>query len=172
MKNQVIEVLNAEHGKKVIEYWKSKGVHIKDLSGNYYKGLCTKEDDDGCRYYGIIDGRANNFTLDVVKKLHAEIITLPEEKTFPRKMLVWNGNENNAFETYVFIELSNKADFRYIGVSQFDIEEYEQGENYNIQFWNHAKELPEVNTKKQELLNKADELRNKLNEIEEQIKDL
>ena len=26
MKNQVIEVLNGEHGKKVIDYWRSKGV--------------------------------------------------------------------------------------------------------------------------------------------------
>ena len=25
MKNQVIEVLNDEHGKKVIEYWESQG---------------------------------------------------------------------------------------------------------------------------------------------------
>jgi len=29
MKNQVIEVLNKEHGKKVIEYWESKGVDTK-----------------------------------------------------------------------------------------------------------------------------------------------
>ncbi len=26
MKNQVIKVLSEEHGKKVIEYWKSRGV--------------------------------------------------------------------------------------------------------------------------------------------------
>lgn len=33
MKNQVIKVLNIEHGKKVIEYWKSKGVYTCGYSG-------------------------------------------------------------------------------------------------------------------------------------------
>ena len=30
MKNKVIEVLNKEHGKKVIEYWKSKGFRSEE----------------------------------------------------------------------------------------------------------------------------------------------
>jgi len=162
MKNQVIKVLSEEHGMKVIKYWESKGIpNPHNLCGN---SIDT--------YYGIIDGKIDFRSHIEYLDSNTEIITLPEEKTFPRKMLVWDGNENNAFETYVFIELSNKADYRYIGVNQYNIKKYEQGENYEIGSWAYAKELPEVNTKKQELLNKADELRNKLNEIEEQIKDL
>ena len=34
MRNQVIEVLDREHGKKVIEYWKSRGVDTKDMDGS------------------------------------------------------------------------------------------------------------------------------------------
>ena len=32
MKNQVIEVLNKEHGKKVIEYWKSEGADVRGFA--------------------------------------------------------------------------------------------------------------------------------------------
>lgn len=45
MKNQVIKVLDAEHGKKVIEYFKNKGAYGNSLTG--------------CNvgfYYGITDG--------------------------------------------------------------------------------------------------------------------
>ena len=45
MKNQVIEVIDREHGRRVIDYWKSKGV---DTSGML--GIGTKDGED---YYVI-----------------------------------------------------------------------------------------------------------------------
>ena len=88
MKNKVIEVLNKEHGKKVIEYWKSKGVDTKRLVGD-----CTKRGGDRYRYYGVIDGCFDCYSERQAAKNNAEIIELPiespkEEKTFPRVMLV------------------------------------------------------------------------------------
>ena len=136
MKNQVIEVLNLEHGKRVIEYWKSKGV--KDAS--VFLGIYTKEAGESFRYYGIIKNRFSNYSIEYVNTNNAETITLPEEKTFPRKMLVWDDDE--------------------------------KGKKFSVSFWRYAKELPEVNTKKQELLSKADELIQKANELKQQAEEL
>ena len=79
MKNQVIEVLNKEHGKKVIEYWDSRGV---DTSGVY--GSLTKEDCEEFRYYGVINNRFNCYTIEFVRKCNAEIIELPS--VFPNEL--------------------------------------------------------------------------------------
>lgn len=83
MKNQVIEVLDRGHGKKVIEYWKSKGVDTSDMFG-----IRTKKAGSIFRYYGIIDGRFDCYSERQAAENNAEIIELPEEKTFPRVMLV------------------------------------------------------------------------------------
>ena len=89
MKNQVIEVIDREHGKKVIEYWESLGVDTKCMNGSN-----TREKGIASRYYGIIDGDFHCYSIDAVKEASAEIIELPEEKQFPRVMLVSNvGNE-------------------------------------------------------------------------------
>ena len=84
MKNQVIEVLDKEHGKKVIEYWKSKGVDTMGMCGSF-----TKEDGEKCRYYGVIDGCFDCYSERQAAENNAEIIELPkEENSFPRVMLV------------------------------------------------------------------------------------
>jgi hypothetical protein len=72
MKNQVIEVLNKEHGKKVIEYWKSIGVDTKGWDGSN-----TKENGFPTRYYGVIDECFWCYSIDYVKGAKAEIIELP-----------------------------------------------------------------------------------------------
>ena len=85
MKNKVIEVINKEHGAKVIEYWKSKGV---DTSGML--GISTKECGYLCRYYGIIDGSFGCYSERQAAENNAEIIELPIENSrpFPKLMLV------------------------------------------------------------------------------------
>ena len=74
MKNEVIEVLNKEHGKKVIEYWKSKGADVRGFSGNQ-----TREDDSEFRFYGFINGEFNNYRRKSVYLYKAEIIELPDD---------------------------------------------------------------------------------------------
>ena len=79
MKNQVIEVLNKEHGKKVIEYWKSIGVNTLGMNGSF-----TKENGADERYYGVIQNDFDCYTLKFVRKYNAEIIELPS--IFPNEL--------------------------------------------------------------------------------------
>lgn len=140
MKNQVIEVLNVEHGKKVIEYWKSRGVDTKDFNGN-----CSKEINAVYRYYGVINGIFNFHSLKDVNEYNAEIITLPEEKTFPRKMLVWDNDEGDAVERIVlWINPFGKGICPFICVDSCSEINFNKGEEYFTTQWMHAKELPEV----------------------------
>ena len=133
MKNEVIEVLNKEHGRKVIEYWESRGV---DTSGVY--GSLTKEDCEEFRYYGVINNRFNCYTIEFVRKCNAEIIELPnEEKAFPRVMLV-SDDGNSWHRRVVFMKRCG----RYI--SWIDAETIEESENiYKTTSWGYAKELTE-----------------------------
>jgi len=88
MENEVIEVLDLEHGQKVKKYWEDRGV---DTSG--YFVTTTKSDNMPCRYFGVIYGMFSNFSMSEVENHNAKIITLPNEKTFPRNMKVWNYKE-------------------------------------------------------------------------------
>ncbi|ANS04915.1 hypothetical protein [uncultured Mediterranean phage] len=87
MENQVIKVLNPEHGKKVIEYWKNKGANIRA-----HRGQLSSYHPNGCVYYGVIDGKFDNYNPTTVAIRNAEIITLPE---FPCMMWVWDDNRVN-----------------------------------------------------------------------------
>jgi hypothetical protein len=140
MKNQVIEVLNIEHGKRVIEYWKSRGFDTRDFTGG-----CTKEDYNIYRYYGVINGKFNNYSSEYVNEYNAEIITLPDEKTFPRKMLVWDYNEGDAVERMVlWINPFGNCIRPIICVDPYLEINFNEGSEYSITLWKHAKELPEV----------------------------
>lgn len=74
MENQVIKVLNKEHGQKVIEYWKEQGVNTNNLIGD---SSCDRT--SSC-YYGVIEGRFDYYHIIEVQNYNAEIIELPEEK--------------------------------------------------------------------------------------------
>ena len=74
MENKVIEVLNKEHGKKVIEYWKSKGVNTRGLIGS-----STKERRSETRYYGVINEYFGCYSINFVKDANAKIIELPDD---------------------------------------------------------------------------------------------
>ena len=147
MKNQVIEVLDKEHGKKVIEYWKSKGI---DTSGML--GIGTKKAGYLWRYYGVIGDKFDNYSIEYVRKYNAEIIELPkEENSFPRVMLVSNkpikGN-NDGIKQLVISIVDGIAIS--VGGTQYSLEQYYQDlkeEKANPIFrlypWRYAKELPE-----------------------------
>jgi hypothetical protein len=74
--NEVIKVLNPEHGAKVIEYWKNRGVDTGD-----YDGQMCEVNRNKCIYYGVINSCFNNFNDAEVANSKAKIITLPEDKT-------------------------------------------------------------------------------------------
>lgn len=73
MKNQVIEVLTNEHGKRVIQYWRDRGIDtMQHLGWNNDKAV-----DSIWRYYGVINEKFNNYNIKQVKEAGAEIIELP-----------------------------------------------------------------------------------------------
>ena len=74
MENKVIEALDREHGRKVIEYWKSKGVDTRELEGSQ-----TKAYNSTFRFYGVINGRFDNYPKKSVVLYNAEIIKLPSD---------------------------------------------------------------------------------------------
>ena len=80
MNNKVIKVLDIEHGKKVIEFFKQY-CDTNGLKGNIINS-----------YYGIINGKFDMWEGDEIVNSNAEIIELPEERTYPRIMLVSNNN--------------------------------------------------------------------------------
>ena len=132
MKNQVIEVLNREHGRRVIEYWKSKGVNTSVMMG-----VRTKKGGDLCRYYGVIDGIFDCYSEREAAENNAEIIELPEENSFPRVMLVNNGGIT-WHKRVVFMKKCN----RYLAWNK--AETIEESESICGQTaWRYAKELPE-----------------------------
>ena len=133
MKNQVIEVLNEEHGRRVIEYWKEKGV---DTSGML--GIGTKKAGYLWRYYGVIGDKFDNYSIEYVHKYNAEIIELPkEENSFPRVMLV-SDDGNEWHKRVVFMKKCDRF------LSWNNAETIEDAElTYRVASWRYAKDLPE-----------------------------
>ena len=132
MKNQVIEVLNKEHGKKVIEYWKSKGVDT-----GYVFGGCNKADNDMFRYYGLINNYFSGYSIEYCKSFNAEIIELPEEKTYPRVMMVSDDGK-----TWLRRVVLMKKCGRYLAWNS--AETFEEAENQvNSVAWRFAKDIEE-----------------------------
>ena len=130
MKNQVIEVLNKEHGRKVIEYWKSKGVNTSVMMG-----VRTKKGGDLCRYYGVIDGCFECYTERQAAENNAEIIELPEENSFPRVMLV--SDDGDAwYKRVVFMKKCN----RYLSWLKAETVEESEGV-YEATAWRYAKDV-------------------------------
>ena len=132
MKNQVIQVLDKEHGKKVIEYWKSKGVDTMGMCGSF-----TKEDSEHSCYYGVINDMFDCYAIKFVRKYNAEIIELPEEKTYPRVMMVSFDSEN-WHKRVVFMKKCG----RYLAWD--NAETVEEAENQvNSVVWRFAKDIEE-----------------------------
>ena len=130
MKNQVIEVLDKEHGRKVIEYWKSKGV---DTSGML--GIGTKKAGYLCRYYGVIDGCFDCYSEREAAENNAEIIELPEENSFPRVMLVSDDGDSWC-KRVVLMKRCN----RYLAWLKAETVEESEGV-YETTAWRYAKEI-------------------------------
>lgn len=129
MDNTVIKVLDKEHGRKVIEFFKAQGVNTST-----YQGTCKNV------YYGVIDGV---FSYYNVKELppHVTAIELPTELTFPRVMYVsdYDYITRESKKRVVFMKKCGK----YLSWNIAEtIEEAEQITTVCV--WNFAKEVEEV----------------------------
>ena len=133
MNNKVIKVLNEEHGKKVIEFWK-KYCDTGELEGTNI----------GC-YYGVIKGEFDIWTIDEIRQNNAEIIELPEEKTYPRVMSVSN-DKMTWGKRVVFME--KNGGFLAWGFA----ETLEEAEKIVITtFWKYAKEIEPIEVTLEEI---------------------
>ena len=133
MNNKVIKVLDEEHGKKVINFWKK---------------YCDTGELEGTRigfYYGIINGVFNFWGIGEALKFNAEIIKLPEEKGYPRVMLVSDDKKKWA-KRVVFMEKCG-------GFLAWDgaetLEEVE--DTTETCFWNYAKEFEPIEVTLEEI---------------------
>jgi hypothetical protein len=75
MENTVIKVLTKEHGKRVINWFKSQGIDTGSCTGT----ICESEGFN-CIYYGVINGNFINYYIEQVLKNNAKIIELPEDE--------------------------------------------------------------------------------------------
>ena len=120
-------------GKKVIEF---------------FKQYCDTRNFVGSRsgdHYGIINGKFNVFDIDEVKDRNAEIIELPEEKTYPRVMLV-SDDKKDWTKRVVFME---KCGGFMAWVLAKNLEEAEN--ETNIRFWEYAKEIEPIEVTLEEI---------------------
>lgn len=76
LNNTVIEALNAKHGRKIVEWFKSQGIDTSYVDD--YHSFHSVSCGDKYRYYGVIEGSFENWSLYRVQHSNAKIITLPE----------------------------------------------------------------------------------------------
>lgn len=126
MNNIVIKVLNVEHGKKVIEFFKSKGFDTRTCTGHAVT-----------RYYGVLNNVFNWYSFEEIANSDAKIITLPEDLPIPRMVLVRNLERCTWKKKPLLADLHRfGVDFPYICGS---------AENPNIHSgWRYMKEIEEV----------------------------
>ena len=133
MNNKVIKVLDIEHGKKVIEFFKQycvTGVLRGDVIGSYY---------------GVINGMFSFWTFDEVKNYNAEIIELPEERAYPRVMLV-SYDKTTWSKRVVFME--KNGGFLAWALAE-TLEEAEKSTSAVI--WHYAKEIEPIEVTLEEI---------------------
>ena len=125
MNNKVIKVLNEEHGRKVIEFFKQycdTGILVGDSIGDYY---------------GIIDGKFDFWCSDEIA--NEEIIELPEEKFYPRVMLVSDDSIRWKNRRVVFMEKCGGF-LAWANARTFEEAEKEK----DTYFWKYAKEIEPI----------------------------
>ena len=127
MNNKVIKVLNREHGRKVIEFFKQY-CDTGELEGSHIGG-----------YYGIINMEFDVWGDGKITEANAEIIELPEEKSYPRVMLVSEDNIRWKNRRVVFME---KCEGFLAWANAETLEDAEKEKD--TVFWKYAKELEPI----------------------------
>ena len=133
MNNKVIKVLDSEHGKKVIEFFKQ------------YCDTRKMIGDDIGYYYGVINGEFDIWSDDEIRRYNVEIIELPAERTYPRVMLV-SADKKTWGKRVVFME--KRGGFLAWGYA----ETFEEAEKSKCAiFWKYAKEIELVEVTLEEI---------------------
>ncbi len=135
MNNKVIKVLDREHGEKVIKFFKQ------------YCDTGALRGDNVGSYYGVINGRFGYGDIDEVKNYNAKIIELPEEKTYPRVMLV-SDDQIDWKKRVVFMEKCGRF------LTWYNVRTMEDAENEIATcFWEYAKEIEPIEVTLEDIAN-------------------
>jgi hypothetical protein len=132
-RNYVIEVLDKEHGQKVKQHFIDLGFG-KEISD--YIFYLNRKDKDTARFYGFINGDFRNYGGDEIGNKGNIVHTLPEEKQYPRVMLV--SNNEIGWAKRVVLMVKNGC---YIAWSEGETLE-EANQSYTVNNWIYAKDLP------------------------------
>jgi tetrahydromethanopterin S-methyltransferase subunit G len=128
MDNTVIKVLDKEHGKKVIEFFKAHGVDTGEYAGTVIN-----------MYYGVINGIFFYYNTELPP--HVKIIELPTERTFPRVMYV-SDYDDITNESKKRVVLMKKCG---VYIAWNNAETIEDSESRTgVTTWRFAKEVDEV----------------------------
>ena len=133
MNNKVIKVLDEKHGKKVIKFWKQ-----------YCDTVALRGDNVGS-YYGVINGEFDSWAADEIRKYNPEIIELPEERAYPRVMLV-SDDKRTWGKRVVFME---KCGGFLAWAFAETLEEAEK--STSTTFWKYAKEIEPIQVTLEEI---------------------
>mgnify|MGYP001340297237 CR=1 FL=1 len=126
--NTAILATNAEHAKKIIQFYGNKQYNITGYSGNI--SVPT--------FYGVISDKFSIYNNSDMASSNIKIIELPLE--YPKVMMVNNGGDVWA-KRVVFMEKNNKY------ITWVDAETLEDAERTcNTLTWSYAKEVEEETT--------------------------
>ena len=147
MKNVAIKCKSKEHGKKIIEWFRTQ-----DVDTYYYAGNNVNT------YYYAVD---NMLTSSRVLPINYTLIELPE---YPKVMIVSDYSDfEDECTRVVFMEKQGKF------IAWDGAETLEEAETQvDTCPWNYAKDLSEINPQKELLLSKADELIAKAEELKKE----
>lgn len=134
--NTVIEVLDIEHGKKVIQYFKSQ-----DIDTKRYIGSNTKQDGESHRYYGVIGGHFDNYSETHINKCCPKVSVIQLPPQLPRRgdrILVW-GNQERQITEAIFLAYIEGAVSPVMCVSACDEIKFKNGLLFNVTNWKNWK---------------------------------
>ena len=159
LNNTVIKVLNREHGKKVIEFYKKNGYDTK-----WFYGSNTGY------HYGVYNNNFSWYTNSDMVRFPLKVIELPEEKEYPKVMMVSNSPITkgiNGTKRVVFMEKLGT----YLGWANAEtIEESEKEvESYT---WKYAVDVPKENPQKTEMLKRVEELKSNIAKMQKQVDEI
>lgn len=148
--NKAIKILSKEHGQKIKQFLIDNGINIDGWDIN-----CNKQDNK-CYIYGI----QNNTIYDVYSfdnlPSKYEFFELPEKKSFPRMMLVWDDNESDVVPRLVLDKSKYNVNYPFMTLSYIDnekeaFEKFNSGEIMKVRFCKYAKEIEQSQIEVEEM---------------------
>ena len=148
MKNEVIKVLNPQHGKKVIDYFRRQGYNVKGYSGDISRS-------DIFLYYGVINNLFSNYSKKQIERACADIIKLPEDSMSETKesdsdklpkrgelILCWDEDVNDS-EQAIFLTFIKGAMYPIITVDIFkeEIDNFHSGVAFSTTKFKNFKKI-------------------------------